>query len=168
MVALTINNFTVSPFTVNGALIILCMFVHVGVHEIFASSIVYTQSKWICPLIVAAKQHHCKGVWECVHACKHQCLRLNSAASGAAEVWMWGAVNEDTAALYWLALTQIWIKFMAVPRPPFFFMQGRLWTSSQSKYFIATLNQTAFILINKKIWKGLLWWWNGLMEYVNC
>lgn len=36
---------------------------------------------------------------ECVHACQHQCSRLNSAASKAAEVWMWGAVNEDIAAL---------------------------------------------------------------------
>lgn len=149
MAAPMINNFTVlslyTAVTLNGALIILCMFTHMGVHEIFASAIVYIQSKWICPLIAAAKHYYCKGVWECVHACKHQCLRLNSAAFIAAEVWMWGAVNEDTAALYWLPLTQIWIKFLSVLCVcPIFFMHGSLWTSIQSKYFIATVISNAF------------------------
>lgn len=44
-----INYFTVlSLYTavhLNGALIILCMFTHMGVHEIFARAIVYIQSK---------------------------------------------------------------------------------------------------------------------------
>ena len=63
MAACTINNFTSSsPSTrvpLNSALIKLFMFTHMGVHETFASSIVYIQRKWGCPLIVAVKRYDC-------------------------------------------------------------------------------------------------------------
>lgn len=49
MAAHTINNFTLlslsTAVALNSALIILRVFTHMGVHEIFASSIVYIQGK---------------------------------------------------------------------------------------------------------------------------
>ena len=49
MAAPTINNFTLLSLSaavpLNSALIILCVFTHMSVHEIFASAIVYIQSK---------------------------------------------------------------------------------------------------------------------------
>jgi len=65
MAALVINYFTLlSPSaadSLNSALIMLCMFTHMGVHEIFESSIVCIQSKLGFSLIAA--------VSECVNVC---------------------------------------------------------------------------------------------------
>lgn len=86
----TINYFTLlSPFTavtLNSALITLCMFTHMGVHEIFESSVVYIQSKWGSPLIAAVTT---TSVCLCVF------MHGSNAAYKSEVVRMWAAFYED-------------------------------------------------------------------------
>ena len=106
----------------------------------------------------------------CFHAWKHGCLRLNSAASKSAQVWMRGALYGDTTAPYWLTLTQIW-KFISVLCPIFIFFFPTCavvceQAFSKQNNFIATVNSTAFMRLNKNT-KGFITvmkWIDGICE----
>lgn len=150
----TINDFTLPlPTTgaaLNSALITLCMFTHMGVREIFESSVVYIQSKWGSPLIAAVTT---TSVF-CVCSCTELTLPINQRWSGREVHFM-----KIHAQRTW---TRIWIKVLES-----FSCTVVCEQAFQIQLFYSSSEFNCVPAPSKKVWNGSLQRWNGLMEYMN-